>query len=71
MLKLVEASFGYFITPLVSVLLAVVVLKERLRRGQVVAIAVAAAGVAVASVQLQGIPVISLALAVLWTPRVL
>lgn len=42
-----EASLGYFINPMVIVALGVVVLHERLRRGQAVAIAVAAAGVVV------------------------
>ncbi|MEJ7932805.1 EamA family transporter RarD [Sphingobium sp. AN558] len=41
------ASLGYFLNPLVNVLLGVLVLKERLRRGQMVAIAVAALGVAI------------------------
>ncbi len=42
----VAASLGYFLNPLVSVALGVVVLKERLRRGQVAALIVAALGVA-------------------------
>lgn len=42
---IVEASLGYFITPLVSVLLGLVVLRERLRPGQWLAIGIAAAGV--------------------------
>lgn len=42
----VEVSLGYFITPLVNVLLGVVVLGERLRRLQWVAVALAALGVA-------------------------
>ena len=41
------ASLGYFLNPLVNVLLGVLVLKERLRRAQLLAIAVAAAGVAI------------------------
>ncbi len=41
----VESSLGYFITPLVNVTLGVVVLRERLRRLQWMAVAVAAAGV--------------------------
>jgi chloramphenicol-sensitive protein RarD len=41
----VETSLGYFITPLVNVLLGVVVLRERLRPVQWVAVAIAAAGV--------------------------
>ncbi|RJG15863.1 EamA family transporter RarD [Massilia cavernae] len=42
----IESSLGYFINPLVNVMLGYVVLKERLRRGQWAAIALAAAGVA-------------------------
>jgi chloramphenicol-sensitive protein RarD len=41
----VETSLGYFITPLVNVLLGVVVLRERLRKAQWVAVALAAGGV--------------------------
>ena len=43
---IVETSLGYFIAPLVNVLLGVVVLRERLRAGQWLAAALAAAGVA-------------------------
>jgi chloramphenicol-sensitive protein RarD len=60
----VEASFGYFITPLISVLLAVVVLKERLRAGQLVSTLLAVLGAVVMSYYLNGIPVISLTLAI-------
>jgi chloramphenicol-sensitive protein RarD len=42
----IESSLGYFINPLVNVMLGYVVLKERMRRGQWAAIALAAAGVA-------------------------
>ena len=42
----VEASLGYFINPLVNVLLGVVVLRERLGTAQKVAVVLAAAGVA-------------------------
>lgn len=41
----VETSLGYFINPLVNVFLGVVVLRERLRVGQALAIALALAGV--------------------------
>jgi len=41
----VDASLGYFINPLVSVLLAVVVLRERLNAAQWTAVAIAALGV--------------------------
>jgi len=43
--KIIETSMGYFINPLFSVMLGVVLLHERLRAGQVAAIALAAAGV--------------------------
>ena len=43
--RVVEASLGYFINPLVNVLLGVVVLHERLNRAQWTAVAIAAAGV--------------------------
>lgn len=42
---IVEASLGYFINPLFSVLLGVIILHERLRRVQWLAVALAAAGV--------------------------
>jgi chloramphenicol-sensitive protein RarD len=43
--KLVDASLGYFLTPIMNVLLGVFVLHERLRRGQTLAIAFATVGV--------------------------
>jgi chloramphenicol-sensitive protein RarD len=42
-----EGSLGYYLNPLVNVLLGVVALRERLGRAQVFAVALAAAGVAV------------------------
>lgn len=59
----VESSLGYFINPLVSVLLAVVVLKERLRAIQWLAVACAAAGVAWLTFQAGAPPWIALGLA--------
>jgi len=60
----VEASLGYFINPLVSVLLGVVVFRERLRRLQWVAVAVAVLAVVVLTVDYGHPPWIALALAV-------
>jgi chloramphenicol-sensitive protein RarD len=59
----VEASLGYFINPLVNVLLGVVALRERLRRVQWVAVALAAAGVLWLTWQAGRPPWIALALA--------
>lgn len=44
--RVIDASLGYFINPLVSVLLGSLLLQERLRAGQWAAVALAAAGVA-------------------------
>ena len=61
---IVEASLGYFINPLVNVLLGVLVLGERLSRAQRIAVTLAAAGVAVLTVGHGRLPWIALALAV-------
>ena len=60
---IVETSLGYFINPLVSVLLGVVFLKERLNRQQWIAIAVASAGVLYLTFQYGALPWIALTLA--------
>jgi chloramphenicol-sensitive protein RarD len=62
--QVVETSLGYFINPLVSVLLGVVALGERLRAPQWVAVAIAAAGVTVLTVDYGRPPWIALSLAV-------
>ncbi len=59
----VDASLGYFINPLVSVALGVVVLRERLRPLQWVAVAIAAGSVVYATATLGRPPWISLILA--------
>jgi chloramphenicol-sensitive protein RarD len=59
----VETSLGYFINPLVSILLGVVVLRERLHRPQWIALAVGAAAVVVIAVDYGRPPWIALVLA--------
>lgn len=61
--RMVEASLGYYINPLVNVLLAMLFLRERLRRLQWLAIALAAVGVGLQIWSLGKVPWISLALA--------
>ncbi len=61
--RMVEASLGYYINPLVNVLLAMLFLRERLRRLQWLAIALAAVGVDLQVWSLGKVPWISLALA--------
>ncbi len=61
--RLLEASLGYFINPLVSVALGALFLGERLRPLQALAVAIACAGVAWRVWQLGGLPWIPLFLA--------
>lgn len=61
--RMVEASLGYYINPLVNVLLAMLFLRERLRRLQWLAIGLAAVGVGLQVLSLGKVPWISLALA--------
>jgi chloramphenicol-sensitive protein RarD len=58
-----ETSLGYFITPLVNVLLGVMVLRERLRPLQWVAVALAAVGVLQLTFGYGSLPVIAIGLA--------
>jgi chloramphenicol-sensitive protein RarD len=60
----IDASLGYFITPLVNVLLGSTVLHERLRPVQWTAVALAAAGVLWLALQGGSLPWIALVLAV-------
>jgi chloramphenicol-sensitive protein RarD len=60
---IVETSLGYFINPLLSVLLGVVFLRERLRPAQWIPVALAAAGVIYLTVVYGRPPWIALALA--------
>jgi chloramphenicol-sensitive protein RarD len=62
--RVVDASLGYFINPLVNVLLGALVLGERLRAAQWAAVGVAALGVVWLTVQAGTLPWIGLVLAV-------
>ncbi|HEV7949957.1 MAG TPA: EamA family transporter RarD, partial [Glaciihabitans sp.] len=59
----VEAALGYFTNPIVTVLLGVFVLRERLRPAQWTAIGISALAVIVLAVNYGAFPVIALALA--------
>ncbi len=61
--RIVEASLGYFINPLVNVLLGLVFLGERLRPAQVVAVMLALAGTLNLTVSYAALPWIALVLA--------
>lgn len=61
--QIVEGSLGYFIGPLVSVSLGVVVLGERLRTLQWVAVGIAATGLVGMTISLGSLPWVSLVLA--------
>ncbi|MCP4353897.1 MAG: EamA family transporter RarD [Desulfobacterales bacterium] len=60
---ILQTSLGYYINPLISVLMGMIFLKERLRPMQVVAVILAGTGVVYLTVQYGEFPVISLALA--------
>lgn len=61
--RVVEASLGYFINPLVSVALGVLILHERLRRAQWAAVVIASVGVLWLTLRLAAVPWVSLVLA--------
>jgi chloramphenicol-sensitive protein RarD len=61
--QIVATSLGYYLNPIVNVALGMIVLRERLRPLQLVAVAIAAAGVAYFTVAQGGLPWISLFLA--------
>jgi chloramphenicol-sensitive protein RarD len=59
----VDAALGYFINPLVTVALGLLVFRERLNRAQFAALAIAVAAVVVLTVEVGALPVIGLGLA--------
>ncbi len=65
--RILEASLGYYINPLMYVAAGVFILGEKLRRPQMIAIALAGAGVLVMTFGVGVFPWVSLALALLFT----
>jgi len=65
--RVLEASLGYYINPLMYVAAGVFILGERLRRAQIIAVILAAAGVTVLTIGAGVFPWVSLSLAVLFT----
>lgn len=61
--NVLEASFGYFINPLMNVAIGMLLLGERQNRWQVVSIAIAVVAIAIQAVGLGGVPYIALSLA--------
>jgi chloramphenicol-sensitive protein RarD len=64
--RVVEAALGYYITPLVAVSFGVLVLKEKLRKMQIISVLLASIGVAVLTIAYGHIPLIALGLAISW-----
>lgn len=64
--RALDTALGYFINPLFSIFLAAVLLKERLRPVQLVAIALVVAAVAILTFDAGGLPWVALALTVSW-----
>lgn len=62
--QIVATSLGYYMNPLVNVLLGMLILGERLTRAQALAVGLAALGVAVQTLALRELPWIALVLAV-------
>ncbi|MDH6229984.1 chloramphenicol-sensitive protein RarD [Mesorhizobium soli] len=62
--RTVETALGYYINPLVSVLMGAALLGERLNRFQIAAIALAAVAVLILALDAGGVPWVSLALAI-------
>ncbi len=61
--RIADAALGYFLNPLVSVALGLIVLRERLRPLQWIAVGIAALGALYLTVQAHSLPVIPLGLA--------
>lgn len=60
---ILETSLGYYLNPIVSILLGIIFLKERLSKIQLIAVAIALIGVVIMMVNYGRIPYVSLGLA--------
>jgi chloramphenicol-sensitive protein RarD len=65
--EVLQASLGYYINPLMYVLVGVLFLKERLRRAQVVSVVLAAIGVSYLTIKGGQFPFVAISLALLFT----
>ena len=64
--RVVEAALGYYITPLVAVSFGVLILKEKLRKLQIISVILATIGVIILTATYGYLPVVALGLAVSW-----
>ena len=64
--RVVEAALGYYITPLINVTFGVLLLREKLRPAQWIAVTLAAAGVVILTFGYGSLPWIALVLAISW-----
>lgn len=64
--RVVEAALGYYINPLINVTFGVLLLREKLRPAQWIAVALAAAGVVILTLGYGSLPWIALVLAISW-----
>src|SRR5690606_26788274 len=64
--RAIETALGYYINPLFSIFLGAVLLKEKLDRVQILAIALAALAVGILAFDAGGLPWVSLSLCISW-----
>ena len=64
--RIVEASLGYYITPLINIAFGVIIFREHLRRYQWIAVVLAGMGVLALTIQYGNIPWIALVIATSW-----
>lgn len=64
--RAIETALGYYINPLFSIFLGAVLLKEKLDRAQIAAIALAAVAVGILAYDAGGLPWVSLSLCMSW-----